>query len=215
MLTKPIRQSSTRREIVLLLKKSGALTVQEMSEQLGITGMAVRRHLLALQKEHYIRIALQRRNGRKPTSVYTLSNAAEALFPDQYDALALELLESLRDAKGDLYIDMLFAKRAAKLAQRYGELLQGDDLEKRIRILAQIQDSEGYMTKLEMRGNGQYMFEEANCPVLQIAAHYPQVCRCELALFSGVLDAYVERTECMAEGGTKCRYLIMKRRNHQ
>ncbi|MDR0269518.1 ArsR family transcriptional regulator [Paenibacillus sp.] len=215
MLTKPIIQSSTRREILLLLKKRGALTVQEMSELLGITGMAVRRHLIVLQKQHYIRIVLQRLNGRKPTSIYSLSNEAEGVFPDQYDTLALELLENLHDMKGDLYIEMLFAKKTEKLEQRYRRLLQGYDLEKRIRRLAQIQDSEGYMVKLEKSGEGEFLLEEANCPVSQIAAHYPQVCRCELALFSDVLDAHVERMECMAEGGGKCRYLIRERGSRQ
>jgi len=202
------RGSSTKQDILFLLKTSGLMTVQDLSKQLGLTGMAIRRHLLALQKERYIQIAFQRRGPRKPTSVYKLSSHADQLFPNQYDRLAIELLEGIQGEFGDPFVEMLLTRRAKKLEQKYDAAVSGWSLEERITELAKIQTEEGYMVHLNRNEDGSYTFVESHCPVSKVASLFRQVCQCELALFSKILNAHVERTECMADGGKKCNYRI-------
>ncbi|GAA3404907.1 metalloregulator ArsR/SmtB family transcription factor [Paenibacillus hodogayensis] len=210
--TDEARQPSTRRDILILLKINGLLTVQDMADRLGLTGMAVRRHLLALQKERYVRLKFERRKARKPVAVYRLSDAAEELFPNQYDGLTLELLDSIRDTFGETFLDELFAKRTEKLRNEFRSVQTGCRLEERLTALARIQDDLGYMVKLEKAGKGIYILEEANCPVSRVASRYRQVCQCELELFAELLDADVKRMECMADGGAACRYLVCEKR---
>ncbi|WP_166240178.1 helix-turn-helix transcriptional regulator [Paenibacillus turpanensis] len=204
-------EPSTRREILILLKKSGFLTVQELSEQLGFTGMAIRRQLLALQSEGYVHVAFQRRNARKPSCVYRLSVSAERLFPNQYEGLALDLLECIQELCDDSFLNTLFTNRTKRLESKYRIVKKGKNLKIRIQELAHIQDTEGYMTKLEENEDGSFTFEEGNCPVSQVALRFPQVCQCELEFFTDLLDAHVERVECLSDGGTHCRYSVSER----
>ncbi|MDK8179831.1 metalloregulator ArsR/SmtB family transcription factor [Paenibacillus sp. UMB4589-SE434] len=208
-----LRYSSTRRDIVLLLKKLGAASIQQMSEQLELTGMAVRRHLIALQKEKYVRISKQCEHvgvGR-PSFVYQLTIAAEQLFPHQYDILATELMDEIDQLFGEDYINQLFEQRRNRIERKYETAMLGRGFEERIATLAAIQDKEGYMVTLEKNLDGSYSFEEANCPVSQVALRYRQACACELALFGSLLDADVKRMQCIADGDTKCLYQFTKR----
>jgi predicted ArsR family transcriptional regulator len=201
-------QSPTKRELLILLKTNPSMTVRDLSEHLGLTGMAIRRHLHDLQKERYVEIAFERRNARKPTFVYRLSERAEYFFPSSYDELAVDLLEGLQETLGEKLIDALWVRRQSKLAAMHRPFMAGRSLDKRVAMLAQLQDRQGYMVKLERHADGTYTMEEANCPVAEVATRYPQVCRCEQALFAELLEARVERITCMAEGGAKCLYRI-------
>lgn len=155
---------------------------------------------------------LQRASSYRKTVVRIWSfGFAEPLFPNQYDVLATELMDELHDMFDDSFVGKLFERRMKKLEQKYQMAVSGQGFEKRLETLAQIQDDDGYMVRLEKNSDGTYSFEEANCPISRVAIRYRQVCQCELSLFSALLDAHVERTECMADGGAKCRYLCTER----
>jgi predicted ArsR family transcriptional regulator len=67
------------------------------------------------------------------------------------------------------------------------------------------------MTELQETDGGEYVLMEHNCPISQIANRYNHACDCELKLFESLLDADVERTECLAQQGRKCVYVIRQR----
>lgn len=205
-LTAPLRESSTKREILLLLKKLGSTTIQEMSEHLGVTGMAVRKHVNALKKDNYIQSSTIRQHIGRPTYIYSLTDLAEQLFPTQYDVLSLELMEEINHMFGELFVDELFKRRKKRLEQKYRLAMTGQNFEEKIVTLAKIQDNAGYMTSLVKIHDDKYSLEEGNCPIFQVASRYRQACQCELAMFESLLDSRVERKECIADGGTKCSF---------
>ncbi|RJG19129.1 metalloregulator ArsR/SmtB family transcription factor [Paenibacillus thiaminolyticus] len=207
----PEREQKTRRKILLLLKKHGSIRVQDISQRLGLTEMAIRKHLYALQEERFIEAAVQRQPIGRPIHVYRLTLSAEALFPNQYDALAADLLDEMNEMFGESVIRELFERRQEKLEQKHRAAMSGGSLEQRVAGLAAIQNREGYMVTVDKLDDGSFLFEEANCPIARIACRYRQACQCELSLFQEVLDAQVERLECMADGDVKCCYRIAEK----
>lgn len=205
-LTAPLRESSTKREILLLLKKLGSTTIREMSEHLGVTGMAVRKHVNALKKDNYIQSSTLRQRIGRPTYVYSLTNLAEQLFPTQYDVLSLEMMKEISSMFGEIFVDKLFKGREKRLEQKYRLAMTGQNFGERIASLAKIQDNSGYMTTLVKIHDDKYLLEEGNCPIFQVASQYRQACQCELTLFASLLNSRVERKECIADGGTKCSF---------
>lgn len=199
---------STRRELLILLKKRGKISIQEAAEQLGISGVAVRRHIHELQKDQYVQTNIQRQSAGRPTYLYSLTEKAGALFANGYDALVNDLIDEVKDKFGVGQVSRLFDRRKEKWLRKHEESFQGLSLEKRVERLARLQEQEGYMVKVEKRGEGTIVFEEANCPIYQVAVRYRQACQCELSLFQALLAVPVVRTECMAEGGRKCQYRI-------
>lgn len=201
---------STREYIMQMLKINGELSTKSITEALGITGMAVRRHLESLKNDGYITYRTVKQPMGRPVSLYSLTESAEDFFPKNYHALALDLLQELQDEAGDEMISLLFDKRKETLRTKYASTVSAEALEQRVAALAQIQNDNGYMVDYTKIADEEFELEERNCPISQVASRYQHACRCELELFQSLLDADVKRTECLAKGGKKCVYRIRK-----
>lgn len=199
-------ENSTRNVILTLLKTRGALSVAELAEALGVTEMAVRRHVNTLERDGLLQAKLVRQTMGRPMNVYSLTEQADERFPRKYQHLMLDLLEEMDEAE----VEALFEKRKMKLYLRYESRMQGKSLSERVRELAGIQNANGYMVEWREAGEGLYELNEHNCPISQVAEPYQQACACELKLFRQLLEADVERTECLAKGGGKCVYRIQE-----
>jgi predicted ArsR family transcriptional regulator len=201
-------EMSTRKVILSMIKTQGPLGVHEMSKQLGITEMAVRRHINTLEKDGLLDATLVRQAMGRPSNVYSLTPLADELFPKKYMQLTMDLLGELLEDEGQEKIDQLFNARQEKLELRYQSRMKARSLEERVAELAHIQNENGYMVEWSQLYEGEFILSEHNCPITQVANNFQQACKCELALFQNLLDAHVERTECLAKGGSKCVYMI-------
>lgn len=199
--------SSTRRTILTLLKTKGSLSVNALSGMLGVTEMAVRRHLIGLEGDGYVEMRLQRQAMGRPTHMYQLTQAAEDFFPKNYHKLTLDLLSELEEESPEL-VDRLFERRKETLVGNYALQMEGKTLADKVALLAEIQNAGGYMVEWRQEESGGYVLNEYNCPIARIADRYEQACSCELMLFQRLLGVQVERTECLAKGGGKCTYKI-------
>ncbi len=206
-------QLSTREYILQLLKTKGELSTKDLTEELGITVMAVRRHIQSLERDNLITSKTIRQSMGRPTAVYGLSEHAEGFFPRKYHTLTLELLDELTDSFGEPAIEQLFEGRKNKMVKKYDTSMEGKNLMDRVSTLAEIQNDNGYMVEWEKINDEEFLLKEHNCPIEQVATKYQHTCECELKLFKTLLgDAEVERTECLAKGGQRCTYLIKKKK---
>ncbi|UNK19034.1 transcriptional regulator [Paenibacillus sp. N3/727] len=203
-----IQELSTRDTILHMLKTQGPLSAKSIASTLLVTEMAVRRHLGSFEKDGVIETELIRQAMGRPLALYRLSPHAESLFPNKYSTLTLDLLDELTEEAGEEMVTRLFERRRNKLRQRYESGVSGKELADRVRTLTDIQNDNGYMAECEQTDDGKYVIKEHNCPISQIANRYNQACSCELELFSSLLQAKVERTECLASGGCRCVYVI-------
>lgn len=200
----------TRKVILTMLKTKGPLSVSEMSRELGITEMAVRRHLNTLERDSLIESKLVRQAMGRPTHQFSLTERADDLFPKKYQHLTLDLLEELESALGEDKVNLLFERRKQRMIGRFKNRMLGKSLADRVLELSDIQNANGYMVELEQKEDGTYLLKEHNCPISQVAIQYNHACSCELEMFESLLgeEAKVERTECLAKGGSQCAYVI-------
>jgi predicted ArsR family transcriptional regulator len=210
MLMLPQEELSTRSQLLQMLKTQGNCSISDMAKAMGITEMAVRRHIQTLEGEGLIRATLVRQAMGRPSYRYALTEQSDDLFPKNYPQLTLDLLSELEELPdGSQVIDRLFEGRRDKLENRFLERMIDRSLEERVAELSAIQNAGGYMTEwVSGEETGVYMLYEYNCPVAKVANRYRQACHCERQLFERLLDASVERTECLADGGTRCTYAI-------
>lgn len=204
------QELSTREQILHMMKTNGPLSTKEITDELGITEMAVRRHLGTMERDGLIESKLVRPTMGRPTAVYGLTEQGDHLFPKKYHTLTLDLLDVLVEETDNELVDRLFDRRKEKLEQQYKSSMAGKPFEDKVKTLSQIQNDNGYMTKLEQPNENEFVLIEHNCPISQIANQYQHACECELKLFESLLDANVERSECLAQEGNCCRYTITK-----
>lgn len=87
------------------------MTAAELSEALGIGAVGVRQHLALLERDGLVHASGVRRAVGRPSHLYALTEAAEALFPKAYDHLLIDALEFVRAQGGEHAIAHLFEAR--------------------------------------------------------------------------------------------------------
>src|SRR6266852_6095937 len=94
-------EQKTRRAIVKLLKTEGAMDSARLAERLGLTAMAVRQHLYALQAEKLVAAEERPVPLGRPAKYWQLTREADRLFPDAYAEVSVALIEAVGDAFGE------------------------------------------------------------------------------------------------------------------
>jgi predicted ArsR family transcriptional regulator len=201
-------QGETRGQILNLLRRRGQMTAAELSDALGIGAVGVRQHLALLDRDGLVSTAGVRRGVGRPSHLYALTSAAEALFPKRYDRLVMDALAFVEAQGGQQAVDTLFAERRRKLTEQYAPQLVGRPRAEQVAELAALLTDQGYMCAWEQVGDDEFVLVEHNCPVDCVARDYPQACEHELKLYEDVLGVPLIREETISQGGSCCRYRI-------
>ena len=209
-MTEPTPSSSTRRAVLELLKRYGQHTVAQLHEVLGVSRVAVRRHLEALESEGLVRQTTRSLGRGRPAHLYALTEAGHELFPRNYQQLAAQLLEAARSELGPSAIERLFAHRQRALAQQHAARTAGRSLPDLARVLATIQDENGYMAEWEHAGQDRYLVREHNCAISGVARAHPSACTHELGLLRQLAGpgVEVERVSHIQSGDRECAYVL-------
>jgi predicted ArsR family transcriptional regulator len=206
------QMQSTRREILMTLKKRGGMTADELSEVLGITAMGVRRHLMTLERDGLVQYKPVQRGVGRPSYIYSLTDLADDLFIKNYDQFANELLTILKMIDGDEKVEELFARRMERLEASFAPHLANKDLPEQVAELSRIQNEKGYLTEWEQLDDGTFVFVEHNCAIAKIAQTCNFACDYELQLLNNLLDAdQIVREDHIASGDISCRYRITQK----
>lgn len=204
-------ESQTRRRIVKLLKTDGPMDSAALAARLGVTAMAVRQHLYALQREKLVSAEARPVPIGRPAKHWRLTTAADRLFPDAYAELSVSLIASVTDAFGPSGMTRLLDARLAKQRADYRARLDASaPLEKKLQQLAKVRTEEGYMAEVRRAGRSAFVFVENHCPICAAATACQGFCAIELDLFRSVLGpgVSVQRDEHIIAGDRRCAYKI-------
>jgi predicted ArsR family transcriptional regulator len=204
-------ERKTRRAIVKLLKTEGPLGSAQLAERLGLTAMAVRQHLYALQSEGHVEAEERPVPIGRPAKHWRLTREADRLFPEAYAELNVSLIDALRDTFGDEGLDRVLVSRCGRQRTDYAKRIRpADSLEKKLKELARVRTEEGYMAEVKPEGGGSYLLVENHCPICAAANACQGFCSTELDLFRSVLGAGVgvERVEHIVSGDRRCAYRV-------
>lgn len=192
------------------IKLHGPMTADGLGKALGISPVAVRQHLAALEAEGLVVTSIERRAVGRPVHRYTLTAHGDETFPRAYDALANSLMEELQYSQGEEAVDELFAKRRARQRATFQLRMEGKALGPRVRELAKIQSEQGYMASSQEEENGDYLLIEHNCAICEVARNHRSACKHELLLFQELIGdkATVEREKYMMDGDHTCTYRV-------
>jgi predicted ArsR family transcriptional regulator len=202
-----------RREILTLLRRTGPQTVDQLSRQLGITPVGVRKHLDALEIDGLIQSTTERRRVGRPVQVYSLTDAADDFFPKAYDTALAAILRQIHRVGGSALLRQVLDGRHEEVETAFREQSSGEEsLEEQVAILTRLRDEAGYMADWTREGD-RFFLREHNCLLCRVARQFPQVCESEMALFRRLFGdhARVERLGHVAGGDDVCTYVIQAR----
>ncbi len=204
----PKKSVRTRRAIVNLLKQTGPLDSQELAGRLGVSAMAIRQHLYALQAEQLVSYEEETRAMGRPAKLWRLTPAADRLFPDGYAELTLGLIQSVIETFGEAGLERLLDVRTRhQLAAYQAQISTHLTLPQKLERLAALRSEEGYMAEVQPLEDGAFLLIENHCPICAAAAACTGLCARELEIFQQLLGR-VERTEHIVAGARRCVYRI-------
>jgi predicted ArsR family transcriptional regulator len=204
-------ERKTRRAIVKLLKTEGPIDSAQLAERLGLTAMAVRQHLYALQRENLVTAEERPVPVGRPAKFWRLTREADRLFPEAYAELSVALIDALQDTFGAEGLNRVLVSRCARQRSDYAARIRpADPLEKKVTELARVRTEEGYMAEVRPEGGGGYLLVENHCPICAAATACQGFCTTELDLFRSVLGpgVKVERVEHIVSGDRRCAYRV-------
>ena len=195
---------STRGRVVSLLR-GGTKTVNELTEELGVTDNAVRAQLLALERDGLVRQSGVQRGHRKPHFSYELTPAAEHLFPKAYDALLNQLISVLKDRLSPKVVKEVLREVGRSLAVRE-DTDEKTSLESRAQIALQVLERLGGAARVG-RENGKLVISSGSCPLGAAVAEHPEVCQLAETLVAEIVGAPVQE-KCDRSDFPCCRFEI-------
>jgi predicted ArsR family transcriptional regulator len=208
--------SASQRAVLDHLKRNGPSDAAAVAAALGVTAMAVRQHLYALEDEGFVSFAAEPKDGTRgrPSKLWRAEAPADGLFPDAHAELSVELIANIREVFGERGLDKLIEKRTQHQIAGYRAALHGaTSLKEKVKRLARLRTAAGYMAEAQNDGDD-FLLIENHCPVCKAAAACTGLCRQELEVFRAALgrDVTIVRTDHILAGARRCAYKISPRR---
>ncbi len=199
---------NSREHIIYELKRAGSATARELADLLGISLTAIRQLLYALQAEGLVEVREQRQAQGRPHHVYSLTAEGDEMFPRAYDAMVMELLDTVREIGGEEMMEVVMKKQLGKKEERYREAMGGVSLTERLQRLSDLRRGDGFMSEIVQDEGQAPALLEHNCPVLRVAKAHPQMCAYEIELMERLLGIKLDHTHHMADGEHVCCFRV-------
>jgi predicted ArsR family transcriptional regulator len=203
---------STRQEILDILRQNRQATVEDLAERLGLTPMTIRHHLNVLQAQGLVVTAEVRRiqTVGRPRLVYSLTDAADELFPQGYGELAGHLVAELKEAMGPDETPRVFRRIADRIAGEVPPPVPGRTFEERLAQVSLHLKRLGFLFTWTKTDEG-YLLTNTNCPYRRVAQEHAELCAMDMMLLRRVLGVEPTQISHVREGATSCTCLLSVR----
>ncbi|HCT5134118.1 metalloregulator ArsR/SmtB family transcription factor [Aeromonas hydrophila] len=196
-------------KILFLLKSHGPQSAAELGDQLQMTSMGARQHLMTLEADGWVSFNDEARGRGRPVRLWHLTEQAWQRFPDSHSELTLQLIDNIQQLFGEVGMERLIAQREQQQLARYQAELTQPALADRLAALTAQRTREGYMADFRQEEDGSWLLWESHCPICAAARACRGFCRSELEMFRRLLaPAGVEREQYLLEGDHRCLYRI-------
>jgi DeoR family transcriptional regulator, suf operon transcriptional repressor len=213
---------TTKQQILVLLKRTGSVTIEEAAGALSVASMTARQHLVGLEKDGLVESEKVRRSNGRPHYLYTLTAKGEEMFPRRYDLLVRILLDEV-GALTPAEIEglspsekrtMLVQRSADRLAERFRFRVDGRSIEERVAAVTDVLHLIGGFAEWLHTDEG-LEIRDYNCVFAHLVDEPSGGCEGHIRLLSQLLK-WPTRHETMTSGRVHCcRYVVLPEGSHQ
>ena len=199
---------TTRGKIVTALRRRHSASAVDLADSFGLSTNAVRQQLLTLERDGYVVEHSVRRGPTKPTLEYSLTPAADTLFPQRYDKMLNAVLHEVRESFGEAGLATVFGKMGERATERYRAKMTAPDVKGRVYELAALLRENGVEADVVETASGGVELREHNCPYGQTVGEHPEVCSIIHTVLHDAVSPDTRQIESIATGGDACRFEI-------
>lgn len=123
----------------------------------------------------------------------------------------MELLQDLEELQGASAVKGLLTKRMERESASFQNELGSSDFDERMAQFVELQDAKGYMIVYEKQADGSYEMNNYNCPIINLATAYEQLCTNEKQVLEEIFPASeVVSSTSIVKGDPYCKWIIKK-----
>jgi predicted ArsR family transcriptional regulator len=164
-----------------------------------------------LQREGWVEAVVERAEtsaAGRPPARFRLTASGDHLFPKNYDALAVMLLDAVAGELGKPAFEKVLAAIADGRVRDWEPRMRGLTLAERVQALKAVYGTgDPYMEVEKVRGG--FRLIERNCPFLNIALQRPALCSVTVSALSRLLGVRVVREERFQHGHGRCVFRVV------
>lgn len=200
-----INMSNTRGEILGEIKKSGEISIPELTKKLNIVTNAVRGHMVLLEKENLVTYKWVRQKRGRPLKIYKLSEDAEAHFPKKYDSLLNEIIKEISLIEGPERLQQILTSMSKRWANEIKAKLRlsGISFDETLSRYVDYLNDQGYLASLQKNNHG-YNILNYNCIYRNAARKNREICSIGPAILRELIDAKVSVITTIFDGSPCC-----------
>jgi len=199
-----------------VLKTKGPLSLITLAKELNVTTEGARFNILKLASEGLVVSETVSKGRGRPQQIWSLTTTGNSRFPDTHADLTVKLILKTREILGEKALDAVIDAHSVEIRNSYLQAVSGvSALEKRIQILTEIRNNEGYMAGYTQEED-HFLIYENHCPICAAASICQGFCRSELETFQAVLgeQTTVERLDHIVSGASRCTYKVSSKKNY-
>lgn len=197
-----------------LLDQPEGITLDGISELLGITRTAVKNHITRLESLGLVGYRDEKGAVGRPSRKYILTDNGQEVFPRKYSWLSIEILSFLAKEQGESALESIMQKLAIEIAEkmkhRFIGINSSSELYSRITLIL---NELGYRAQLKQSDiRKDVIIEAVNCVYHTVAKSHPSVCQFDIKFIevaSGGQNVVLE--SCIAKGAKVCRFCISQK----
>jgi len=161
-------------DVILLLKQSTGMSVNELCKEMNMSYMGVKQHCVELEKRRLVDTWRRPKATGRPEKIYRLTGKLSPLFPEMGNAWTLELLESAEQVFGERAAAKLLFAYFQKREERWLRVVKGEQIEGKVKELAKQRVTEGFLTLVREGESGLEMVDHHD-PFGAVGQRFPLV----------------------------------------
>lgn len=200
--------SDTKRDLLMLIKQQGTISLDDAEAATKLTRTTLREHLGQLERDGLVERTTKRQGRGRPSLRYSLTADGDHLFPSRDNVLLGKLLDFLQQEGMDTLIRKFFeqfwAERLHDIKYRLSKVNQADR-QAHYDVLEQLLREQGFMPEIRQDEEG-LIIRECNCPFPETIKRTRLPCRLEAQFFEQIFDERIGRVTYIPDGSPACTY---------
>lgn len=182
-------------DIVMLLKRSAGMSVNELAAALRLSYMGVKQNCTLLEKKGYLDHWLRSKTGGgRPEKMYRLTPRMNVLFPNAACNLAIDILEAAIAVGGVEAAGKMLAHHFEKQTERYSAKVKGRTLLEKAQSFAKARQLEGYVASCDFSAQDGLCLVEYHSALEGLGETYDIAMKLEAGMIGTLLGCEVERS---------------------
>jgi len=186
--------SSKAWDILLRVKRTGGLCVNELSAQLKMSYMGIKQHCDELKKHGYLETWRRAKTTGRPEKLYRATDKLDELLPQWSNELTLGLLSVVSELNGGTAAERLLHHFFLHKTERLLLKIKGATVRARAAELVKLRTADGGLCLLESDAEQGLRLVEQHNPLKEVARLYPAVTGMETNMIARLLKANVTRS---------------------